>query len=254
MTFAVYTVEFLSVSTEAERGNAVFPGRFAFYDFTSILVILLLMPAVARITSYGAPGVHSWRRVLAVHLGGLLAFSAAHVTAMVLLRKLFAPIIFGEGYTFSDDLSRDFVYELRKDALTYFILVLFLVLGREFAQKDRALAQAKASAAPRMLTFRSGGRTVMLAASDIRWAKAEGNYAEIHSARGRHFVRTTLKAIEDDLAEAGARAVRIHRSYIAVPSAIVEAAPTGKGDLTLTMVDGAEIPVSRRYRDGLELG
>ncbi|GGY37420.1 LytTR family DNA-binding domain-containing protein [Parvularcula lutaonensis] len=254
LTVAMLVVGVLSAGTEASRGSPVDPGKMLLWDSTSILVIFALMPAVAQVVSRGMPGVHSWSRIAAVHLLGVVAFSVVHILGMVLLRKLLSPLVFGEPYVFTDNLPREFVYEFRKDALTYFILVMFLILGRELAQKKRALEEAKASAAPRMLTYRSGGRTIMLAAGDVLWAKAEGNYAELHTRSGTYFVRTTLKAVAEDLEGAGAEAVRVHRSYLAVPREVRQAAPTGNGDLRLTMSDGAEVPVSRRYRGGLSLG
>lgn len=254
LTVAMYLVNILSAMTEAGRGSDVEPAKMALWDGTSILVILALMPFVAAVVSRGMPGVHRWVRIAIVHTAGVLAFSAVHIVAMVGLRKLFHPLIFSGPYIFTDNLPREFVYEFRKDALSYFILTMLIVLGRELAQKSRALAEAKAGAAPRMLTFRSGGRTIFLAAGDVLWAKAEGNYAELHTKQGKHFVRTTLKAVADDLESAGTEAVRVHRSYLAVSKEVREATPSGSGDLKLTMSDGAVVPVSRRYREGLSLG
>ncbi|NNU16110.1 LytTR family transcriptional regulator [Parvularcula sp. ZS-1/3] len=254
LTVAMTLVGVLSAITEAGRGSDVEPAKMALWDGTSILVIFALMPLVAAAVSRGMPGVHRWVRIAGVHAVGVLVFSSLHIAVMVGLRKVLHPVFFGGPYIFTDNLPREFIYEFRKDALTYFILAMLIVLGRELAQKSRALAAAKASAAPRMLTFRSGGRTIFLEAGDVLWAKAEGNYAELHTRQGKHFVRTTLKAVADDLESAGTEAVRVHRSYLAVSKEVREAAPTGSGDLKLTMSDGAEVPVSRRYRDGLSLG
>ncbi len=254
MMIAAFVVAVLSAVTEAGRGSAVDPARLALWDGTSILVILALMPLVARVTTWGTPGVQPWPRVLAVHGAGVLAFSLVHIMGMVMLRKLASPIVFDFAYTFTDNLPREFVYELRKDAISYAILVIFLVLGRELAQIRAELDVARAAAAPRTLTYRSGGATVVLSAADVLWAKSEGNYAEVHSTRQKHFVRTTLKALQDDLVEAGVPAVRVHRSFLVVPAAAQELSPTGSGDHTLVMADGAEVPVSRRYRNDLPIG
>jgi len=250
LTLVIAFVAILSNHTEFERGNADVTSKFAYYELTSVVVLLALMPAGAWITSRGMPGLHSAGRVAGVQLAGFVAFSLVHILAMVALRKLFAVPFFGEAYVFTDAPVRELIYEMRKDAVTYFLLVMFIVLGRELAAKDRALAEAKASAAPKMLTYRSGGRTVMLAAHDVLWAKSEGNYAEIRCGTGRHFVRSTLKAVEEDLLEAGIDARRVHRSYVVAAKSITSMASVGPVTIIMTR-DGAEIPVSRRFRSAL---
>lgn len=254
MITAFLVVGILSAMTEASRGSSVDPARVAMWDGTSVFVILLLMPLAARFTDHATPGEQSWPRVLAVHAVGVAAFSLLHIAGMVLLRKIGSPIAFHEPYVFSDNLPREIVYEFRKDAMSYTLLVMLLVLGRELAQKNTQLERAKARAAPQVLTYRSGGTTVVFSAADFLWAKAEGNYAEVHSALGKHFVRTTLKGLEDDLVAAGMSAVRVHRSYVVAAEAISKLVPTGNGDSKLTMRDGADVPVSRRYRENLDLG
>ncbi|NRA30136.1 MAG: LytTR family transcriptional regulator [Parvularculaceae bacterium] len=251
LTLVIALVALLSANTEVQRAGSGSAGKFALYELSSVVVILALMPAVAWVTSRGMPGLHPLGRVAWVQAVAFVAFSLVHIAAMVALRKLLHEPLFGVGYLFTDAPWRDVIYEMRKDGVTYFILVMFFVLGREMAAKDRALAEAKASAAPKMLTYRSGGRTVMLAASDVLWVKSAGNYAEIRGKMGRYFVRSTLKAVEEDLLEAGIDARRVHRSYVVVASAIVSAVPKGQ-DMLATTSDGAEVPVSRRFRMALD--
>lgn len=250
-TVAILLVEVLSAFTEAGRGIAIDPGKFALWEVTSVAVIVALLPFLPGRVSQGFPGVHPVSRVLVVHGLGVAAFSALHILGMVALRKMLHPVLYGGPYIFSDNLPRELIYEFRKDALTYVMAAAIIVLVREIAAGRKALADAKRAASPQMLTYRSGGRTVMIPAAAILSARAEGNYAVLETATGNHFVRTTLKALLDDLAAAGVEAARVHRSHIVVLSAVREATPTGHGALVLRLVSGGEVPVSRRYREAL---
>ncbi len=69
-----------------------------------------------------------------------------------------------------------------------------------------------------------------------------------------HLARATLASIERQLEDAGARAARVHRSWIVNTDQIVKTEPTGEGDVRIEMTDGTIIPGSRRYRDRLPSG
>ena len=254
LTTASLLVEVLSVFTEAGRGIPVEPWKFTLYEASSVVVILALFPLLPFQVSRGFPGVHPWPRLLAVHGGGVLAFSIVHIAAMVALRKLFYPVFFEGSYVFTDNVLREFTYELRKDALTYVMGAGIVVLVREIAAGRKALSDAKQTASLQMLTYRSGGRTVMLPAARFLSARSEGNYAVLETTDGSHFVRTTLKGLLGDLEQAGVEAIRVHRSHIVAKSALREAIPTGNGDLIVKLEGGSEVPVSRRYRDALPFG
>lgn len=254
MTLLILAVEVMSAFTEAGRGSGTEAGRFTLYEASSVVVIVGMLPLLPRLISLGFPGVHPWHRLALVHGVGILAFSVIHVALMVALRKLLFPVLFEGTYIFTDNLVREFIYELRKDALTYAMGAGVIVLVREIAAGRKALSDAKRAAAPAMLTYRSGGRTVMIPAGTIRAARSEGNYAVVETSTGSHFVRVTLKSLLEDLAGAGVKAARVHRSHIVAVDAVREAKPTGSGDLSLTLEGGVEVPVSRRYREELPFG
>jgi hypothetical protein len=95
---------------------------------------------------------------------------------------------------------------------------------------------------------RAGARH-RVAASDVEWFAAEGNYVQLHG-RGDGaplgLVRATLAGIESSLDRAGF--VRLHRSIICRASAIraLRRLPTGASVAVLE--NGAELAVGRRYR------
>jgi len=83
---------------------------------------------------------------------------------------------------------------------------------------------------------------------------AASNYVEVATQNKTHLARSTLAAIERQRRDAGARAIRVHRSYVVNADHIREITPTGEGDVKIELSHGAIIPGSRRYRDRLQAG
>ncbi len=83
-----------------------------------------------------------------------------------------------------------------------------------------------------------------VAPADIVFARAAGNYIELH-AGGRTFVwRQTMHNAERIL---GPGFVRVHRSYL-VPWRSIETVTRGrKGPIEVALHNGACLPVSSRY-------
>ena len=57
-----------------------------------------------------------------------------------------------------------------------------------------------------------GGVTRFVAAAEVRYVEAQGDYARLHTADGSHLVRIPLATLEERWADAGF--VRIHRSHL----------------------------------------
>jgi DNA-binding LytR/AlgR family response regulator len=87
------------------------------------------------------------------------------------------------------------------------------------------------------------GTTRLLPRSAVRWVEAQGDYARLHTADGSHLVRVPLATLAERWAEAGF--VRVHRSYLVQLKLITELRLTGGG--YVVVVDGRELPVSRRH-------
>ncbi len=171
---------------------------------------------------------------------------------MVFLRKLIFLATYSYPYIFTNNLLGSLIYEYRKDALTYSLFLFFIVFGRQLAQQRRELAAAREDAQKtQRLTLKCGGRNIFVAAEDVLWVKSASNYVEVIANGEAHLARATLGAIERQLADAGASAVRIHRSYVVNIDRIRKIEPTGEGDVKIEMSDGAVVPGSRRYRDRL---
>jgi DNA-binding LytR/AlgR family response regulator len=95
-----------------------------------------------------------------------------------------------------------------------------------------------------VLTVESAGRTRFVARDDVRYAEASGDYTRVHAADGAHLVRIPISVLEARWAAAGF--FRIHRGYLVSLWAVSEVrATTGAG--SVVVVDGRELPVSRRH-------
>ncbi|WP_442613692.1 LytTR family DNA-binding domain-containing protein [Parasphingopyxis sp.] len=246
-------VDVLSAQTEYERaGQAYHPVAIWVYDPTSVVIIVALAPLVMAFANrfrFADTPLPLW---LAGHAVGALVFSAVHIALMVWLRKLVFFLFFDAPYIFTDNLPRDFVYELRKDILSYALMVLILFLLRTFAEQKRELAAARADAREsQLITLKCGGRTMRFAADSFRFARSAGNYVEVHAGNATHFARATLAGLEELLRDAGLPVARVHRSYLVNRDAIETSAPSGSGDLVLTLAGGETVPCSRRYRDAI---
>jgi DNA-binding LytR/AlgR family response regulator len=99
-----------------------------------------------------------------------------------------------------------------------------------------------------VLTVESAGRTRFVARRDVRYAEASGDYTRLHSAEGTYLVRIPLSTLEACWVAAGF--FRIHRSYLVSLQAVSELrSATGS---VMVVVDGQELPVSRRQARGLK--
>lgn len=215
-------------------------------EYSSALLIIFLMPVTFSFFEKLPLRRDKWINLLPYYFGASLVFSAIHVAGMVLLRKIFWPLMFEGRYEFFGHWFWTSFYEYRKDLVT-FLMLLFIYL------MDRQLRQAKAQAselAP--ITLKSGATTILLNPSEFLYAKSAGNYAEVTSLSGMQLARVTLKELEELLTESGCNAARIHRSYIVNRSAIMETSPIAGGDLTVKLRGGETLRASRRYRENLE--
>jgi len=96
---------------------------------------------------------------------------------------------------------------------------------------------------------RKRGRMFLLPAEEVEWIGAAGNYVEVHTASESHLVRGTLLEVEGRLDPTAF--ARVHRSTVVNLACIREIHPWSHGDLLLIMNSGAEVKMSRRYREAI---
>lgn len=248
-TLGFWLVNGLSTAEEWRRAGEVGGWiRALTLEGTSNLAILALFVPVAWLERAFPATPGRWRTAIPVHLAGSLAFALIHVGAMWALRVGLWPVLFDRAYTIDTPVAQ-FVYEYRKDLLSYALIlaVIAVVRAREEAMLSVAAARADARR-DHVVTLHCGGRELRLPAHEIVSASAAGNYVEVSTASGVHLARATLSGLETLLREAGVDPVRVHRSHLAARPAIREIVPRAGGDAEARLADGSVLPVSRRYR------
>jgi len=90
---------------------------------------------------------------------------------------------------------------------------------------------------------RADGRVRFIAAADVDWIEADGNYMVLHVADAKHRLRASLAGLTEGLDPK--RFVRIHRSVIVNVERIREVQPWFGGDYIAILHTGAKLRVSR---------
>lgn len=234
------------------------PWEPAAWEFSSCLALLALVPAVLAVERRYPFQWGRWTRSVGIHALATIPFSVVHVTTMVWLRK-FVYALAGLTYDFGD-VPRELTYEYLKDVRTYaFILcclyvyrfILLQVQGeaRVLSSEEGVPSPSSIDKLPGRFLVRKLGKEFLIAAADIEWLEASGNYVNLH-VRGRTYpLRSTMTALEPCLDPKRFR--RVHRSYIINLDELLEIEPLESGDARLTLRNGILVPCSRRYRDAL---
>jgi len=100
----------------------------------------------------------------------------------------------------------------------------------------------------RLLLYHNGVRTYVKL-DDVDWIAAADNYSRLRCGTVEHLHRISLRELESRLDPR--KFVRIHRSTIVNLDRVKEIRPQFSGDHLLTLKDGTELRVSRRYRERL---
>jgi hypothetical protein len=243
--FVVALVNATSGLMEAARDGRVIEPSWApfLWEYSSWVMLLALAPFVGEAIRRFPPRRETAARFALIHLGALLAFSIIHVAGMVALRKIGYWAV-GRFYDFSHgNLALTFIYEARKDAISYalFAVIFYLFQRRE----ERASATSDGR-----IELRDGATAAYVTPSDILYVEAAGNYVEFHTAAKTHLVRATLASWEARLTARGF--VRVHRSRLVNRAHIAAIKPTPAGDVEITLDTGAVLLGSRRYRAALD--
>jgi LytTr DNA-binding domain len=232
----------------ARMGRSTPPWMPWTWELTSAVGWLTVMPLIALAAVRLRPPRLSWPATVAAHLALTVPVSLLHVGVMTVLRVLVHGLV-GDGYGLGSDLMTALVYEWRKDAADYLLIALTFAIIDWTARRADGEAAAPASE-PKRLEVRDGSRTIWLAPADILWAEAAGNYVELQTVAGSLLHRTTLAALERELAPHGF--ARIHRSRLVQRAAVRAVETNASGDFDAVLTDGARLGGSRRYRSSLE--
>lgn len=97
------------------------------------------------------------------------------------------------------------------------------------------------------ISVKVGEHVRVIAAQEIDWIEANGNYVQIHAAGATYLHRETLSQLEDTLDPS--RFLRVHRAVIVNVERVREVHPLFNGNAELVLHDGTRIGLSRRFRE-----
>jgi hypothetical protein len=252
---SVFAHAYVEALNEARRGMTGIFGRVLAIEVSSHIVVAALLPVLywmhRRWPVSGGP------RNIAIHVLGLVPFSLIHTIGMAALRLLWFSAILGEAYSFPITFDR-LVYEFAKDIINYGMLsAAVMALRHVFARVPAPAAEPAAAptpsqpeSLPERFAVRKRGKEIMVEVADIDWIEAAGNYAVLHVGGDTLEIRSTLTKLEGELDPK--RFVRVHKSYVVNVARIAEVTPWISGDWRIRLQDGAEVNLSRRYRQRFE--
>jgi len=248
---------YTAVADHARSGNPLPLWRPMVWEYSSNLLIWLLVPLLAGWLARFPLAQQRWKRNLPAHLLATAVFSLLHTEGMVLLRQLAYRAV-GEHYDFGPFWD-NWLYEYRKDFVTYCLIVLTLQAFRTYGlwldararkQHDLASLDPRPANAPLgRLIVRKRNREFILDAGDIDRIEADGNYVVIHAAGESYRLRDSLEGLAGRLGEQ--RFARVHRAHVVNIDRILEIQPWDHGDYRILLKDGSFLNFSRRYRNRL---
>jgi hypothetical protein len=253
-----YTV----VADHARSGDPLPLWKPLVWEYSSCLLIWLLVPLLKWWLARFPVTQHRWWRNLPAHLFATWVFSLLHTEGMVLLRQLVYRAV-GDHYDFGPFWD-NWLYEYRKDFVTYCLIVAMLLAFRiyglwlderarrqsDLASLDPRPAGVQPAGAPLgRLIVRKRNREFILDAGDIDRIEADGNYVVIHAAGESYRVRDSLEGLAGRLD--AQRFARVHRAHVVNIDRIREIQPWDHGDYRILLKDGSFLNFSRRYRHRL---
>lgn len=262
---AICTTNVFSELTDSSRGGESLQWwKPAVWEYSSAVLLWILIPLVAWLYRRAPITARNWHRTLPLHLAVTPVFSLLHVGGMVMLRKLVYALL-GAHYRFGPWFT-DWIYEYRKDLITYGLIVAGLQAFRiyrlwlesqlepspmpaESSSVESSEPAAPESAPLERLVVRKLNREFILNTADIDRIDADGNYVTIHAQGATWPLRESLTALERRLDPK--RFVRVHRGHIVNLDRIREIQPWDSGDYRIVLADGSHVNFSRRYRSRL---
>jgi hypothetical protein len=228
------------------------------WEWSSCLVGLALVPAVIFFEKKFPLYYGVFRKHIPVHIIGSMMYCVIHVAGMVALRKW----IYASQSSFYDfgNWPLELGYEYLKDWQTYTGILLVLAMYRLLLLRLQGEArlldtpddgpELEPVERPERFLVKKLGKEFLIAAAEVEYLQASGNYVNLHLHARDYPLRSTMAAIEPRMDPN--KFVRVHRSYMVNLDFIQEIEPLETGDARILMKDGSKIPCSRRYRATLK--
>ena len=250
-----WTVDGWNKLVERERtGAGLDDFRLVAEQATSAAAALCMVMFVVWWTRRFPLDMSRWGRTAVAYVAGSVLFAAGHY----LLILIFRIVVFhfsGRHYGVAESHLGNFVFEFQKDIKIYVAMVAIVVAYRywrdhvaEPAPLPRVPPERVESGGqnPRLVVQTGAGERV-LRADQIDYLQAARNYVSIHADGREYILRETLAGLDEKLGAAAF--VRTHRSYLVNMDKVREIRPAESGAWRVLLSSGAEVPLSRTYRD-----
>ncbi|WP_428676244.1 LytTR family DNA-binding domain-containing protein [Reyranella sp.] len=256
LTVSVFAHAHVEIANETARGVRMSYGAALAIQISSHLVVAALLPAIYWLHRRWPIAGHP--RNLLIHVAAVVPFSIVHTVGMAALRFVWFGGVLGETHSFPLTFDR-MLYEFAKDLIAYGMLSAGAVALRHVLARPvpPVIAEAVAKTEPppseplpERFAVRRKGREVMVEVADIDWIEASGNYAVLHVGDETFEIRSSLTKLEGELDPK--RFVRVHKSHLVNIARVVEVTPWVSGDWRIRLQSGAEVNLSRRYRQRFE--
>ena len=248
LTISVFAHGYVEV---ADSGHRIGLGRALILETASHIMVAALLPAIYWLHRRWPLGANP--RNILIHAAAIVPFSFTRTVGMTGLRLLWFVGVVGEQYSFPLTWDRLF-YEFSKDIINFAMLSAAVVAIRYVMERMQAPAPAASPAEDalpeRFAVRKRGGNEVVVEVADIDWIEAAGNYAVLHVGGDTFEIRSSLTKLEGELDPR--RFVRVHKSHVVNIARVAEVTPWISGDWRIRMQDGAEVNLSRRYRQRFE--
>ncbi|MBX2857859.1 MAG: LytTR family transcriptional regulator [Cellvibrionaceae bacterium] len=259
------TVLASSVIMENSRGGANPPFQLwdpFLWEYSSACSILILIPGIHWLLSKYPLSWLNISKSLFLFCAFALLFSILHVSLMVGMRKV-GYLLQGRTYIFGS-LAFEFFYELRKDVVTFSLLLIVnygyrFIVSRLISEANLVAESEDAENEDRSsdpistrdrLLVKKLGKEFIVKLADVEWMESSGNYVNLHIKDRIYPIRKTLSALSEEIADKGF--CRIHRSHAINLDAVESITPLPGGDGEVKLKSGKTLHISRRYKDQLK--
>ena len=185
-----------------------------------------------------------WVKNLVIHLLATVVFSIMHVFAMVWLRQIIYMMMGGQ-YEFGDWLS-EWLYEYRKDVISYFIFLLTCYAFQYFTQPKNKPTTIDET---QRIQVKNKHGVFWLKHTEIATIESGGNYVYVHANDQVLPMRSTMSEMEQQLSSACF--IRVHRSYLVNLTHCKAMRKPSPDSSELVLLSEKVVPVSKKYRADL---
>ena len=261
----ISTVNATTIVLEAARNNVTIDPLYPWIqEWTSTLIVLLLVPGVVIFCRKVKPSWSALGRTISWHTLGFLIFASLHLILMGSLRTLVWGAVDPSHVDTPQPWLLEFIYEARKDVLVYLFIIACtytyeFILNRlqgeaNFVAEAVSRQTPTAPAAPEsQFLVKMLQQEYLVKVTEIDWIQSARNYVLLHCYEQGHPraypMRSTMQGVLDRLDPE--IFCRSHRTAIVNLTAIQSIERDGD-EHTLVLTGDQRVPLSKTFESDLK--